>query len=447
MTVSRRSLLAASATLALPAVARADSTTVEFYFPVAVGGPITKIVDELAAGFMKENPDVVLKPVYAGGYTDTLTKAVTAAKSGQAPQLAVLLSTDAYSLIDDELVVPFDTTAEDKAWLASLPVDRAIRVPFDNTADDKAWLANFYPAFMKNGQIAGRVWGVPFQRSTIVLYYNKAAFKEVGLDPETPPATWAEHAEFARKLTKVEDGRTTRWGVQIPATGFTYWLLQALIAENGGEMVSDDGTKVNFNGPAVVQALQYWVDLATKDKSHPPGIVDWGTVPRDFLEGKAAMIWHTTGNLTNIKTNASFPFGVAMLPANKRRGSPTGGGNFYMFKGATPAQQAASLRFLKWVTTPERAAAWGIATGYVATRPDAWATPAMRDYVSGFPAAAVARDQLEFAVPEFSTHDNQKIVTLLDDALQAALLGTKTPQAAMDEAQAAATKVLKPYVR
>ena len=114
---------------------------------------------------------------------------------------------------------------------------------------------------------------------------------------------------------------------------------------------------------------------------------------------------------------------------------------------ATPAQQAASLRFLKWVTTPERAAAWGIATGYVATRPDAWSTPAMKDYVAGFPAAAVARDQLEFAVPEFSTHDNQKIVTLLDDALQAALLGTKTPQAAMDEAQAAATKVLKPYVR
>jgi sn-glycerol 3-phosphate transport system substrate-binding protein len=424
MKITRRSLMAATATLAMPAIARADVATVEFYFPVAVGGPVTKIVDGLTADFMKENPDITLKPVYAGGYSDTLTKAVTATKSGQGPQLAVLLSTDVYSLIDDELIVPFDNTPEDKAWLAS-----------------------FYPAFMKNGEVNGRIWGVPFQRSTIVMYYNKDAFREAGLDPEKPPATWAEHAEFARKLTRRDGDKVTRWGVEIPGDGFTYWLLQAMVAEAGGEMVSANGTKVSLDSPAVVEALQYWVDLGIKDKSHPPGIVAWGTAPRDFLEGKAGMIWHTTGNLTNIRTNAKFDLGVAMLPAGKRRGSPTGGGNFYAFKGASAAQQAAGLRFLKWVTSAERAAAWGIATGYVATRPDAWQTPAMKDYVAGFPAAAVARDQLEFAVPEFSTHDNQRVSQLLDDELQAALLGTKTPKAALDSAQTGATRILRPYVR
>jgi sn-glycerol 3-phosphate transport system substrate-binding protein len=422
MKITRRTLLASAATLALPAIARAETTSVEFYFPVAVGGPVTKIIDGFAADFMKENPDVALKPVYAGSYTETLTKAVTATKSGQGPQLAVLLSTDAFSLIDDDLVVPFD-----------------------NSADDKAWLAGFYPAFMANGQINGRVWGVPFQRSTIVLYYNKAAFAEAGLDPEKPPATWAEHAAFAEKLTKRDGERVTRWGVQIPATGFSYWLLQAMVSEAGGAMVAANGTKVSFTDPAVVAALQYWVDLSTVHHAHAPGMVDWGATPRDFLEGRAAMIWHTTGNLTNIRTNASFPFGVAMLPADKRRGSPTGGGNFYMFKGASPAQQAASLRFLKWVTTPERAAAWGVATGYVATRPDAWETPAMKAYVAGFPAAAVARDQLAFAVPEFSTHDNQRVTQVLDDELEAALLGKKTPAVALAEAQAAATRILRPF--
>ena len=55
---------------------------------------------------------------------------------------------------------------------------------------------------------------------------------------------------------------------------------------------------------------------------HPPGIVEWGTTPKDFFEKKAAMMWTTTGNLTNVKDNAKFPFGVAMLPADKRRGSP-----------------------------------------------------------------------------------------------------------------------------
>ena len=206
MTIRRRTLLAGSAvTLAAPAVLRAQGkTTLQFYFPVAVGGPITKLIDSYATDFMKENPAIELKPIYAGSYVDTLTKAVTATKSGQGPQLAVLLSTDAYSLIDDELVLPFDTLASDGAG--------------------KEWLGGFYPAFMRNGEIDGHIWGIPFKRSTIVMYWNKDAFKDAGLDPDRAPATWDEHANAARTATKRAGDRMTRWGVEIPATGFTYWL-------------------------------------------------------------------------------------------------------------------------------------------------------------------------------------------------------------------------------
>ena len=55
---------------------------------------------------------------------------------------------------------------------------------------------------MENSQTGGKTWGIPFQRSTIVLYYNKEAFKEAGLDPNRPPANWKEMAEYAQKLTK-----------------------------------------------------------------------------------------------------------------------------------------------------------------------------------------------------------------------------------------------------
>ena len=156
-------------------------------------------------------------------------------------------------------------------------------------------------------------------------------------------------------------------------------------------------------------------------------------------------MWTTTGNLTNVKTNAKFDFGVAMLPAQKRRGSPTGGGNFYLFAKTTPEERAAALKFIKWMTTPERAAEWGIKTGYVATRADAWATPAMVDYVKGFPAAAVARDQLPFAVAEFSTHDNERVTKVFNDNLQAAITGKKTPAQAMADAQGEADRLLKAY--
>ena len=157
------------------------------------------------------------------------------------------------------------------------------------------------------------------------------------------------------------------------------------------------------------------------------------------------MMWTTTGNLTNVRNNAKFPFGVAMLPAGKRRGRPTGGGNFYIFKKASREQQAAAFKFAQWMTTPERAAQWCIDTGYVAVRPDAWETPAMKKYVEGFPAAAVARDQLQHAVAELSTHENQRVTKALNDGLQAALTGTKTPEQAMKDAQAEAERMLKPY--
>ena len=129
----------------------------------------------------------------------------------------------------------------------------------------------------------------------------------------------------------------------------------------------------------------------------PPGIVEWGTTPKDFFERKAAMMWTTTGNLTNVRrTTRSSTSASRCCPRSKRRGSPTGGGNFYIFKKATPAQQEAAFKFIKWITTPERAAQWSIDTGYVAVRPDACDTPAMKKYVAEFPPAAVARDQLQY---------------------------------------------------
>ena len=420
-------IAAALALAVLPPVAQAQvPVEVSFSYPVAVGGPITKIIDGLAADFEKENPGIKLKPIYTGTYQDSLTKTLTAVKGGDPPVTAILLSTDMFTLIDEDAIVPFDDLIK--------------------TPDDQAWLKSFYPAFMENSQTGGKTWGIPFQRSTIVLYWNKDAFKEAGLDPNRPPATWKEQVEYAQKLTKRDaSGKVTQWGLQIPSSGFPYWLFQALAIQAGTNLMNPAGTQTYYDRPEVIEGLTYWVDLVKKHKVHPEGIVNWGTTPKDFFEKTVAMMWTTTGNLTNVRTNAKFDFGVAMLPAGKQRGSPTGGGNFYLFKKATPAQRDAAFKFVKWVTTPQRAAQWGIDTGYVAVRADAWETPAMKQYVAGFPAAAVARDQLPFAKAELSTHDNQRVTQALNDGLQAALTGTKTPEQAMKDAQREAERLLRSY--
>ena len=315
-----------------------QATEITFYYPIAVGGPITKIIDGYAEQFGREHPDIKVKPVYTGTYQESIVKALTAHKSNEPPTTAILLSTDMFTLIDEDAIVPWEDLA---------------RAP-----DDQAWMKSFFPAFMKNSQTGGKTWGIPFQRSTIVLYWNKEAFKEVGLDPNKPPTTWAEQVEFARKLTKRDaGGNVSQWGVQVPSSGFPYWLFQGFTTQNDVLLMNEAGNQTFYDKPAVVESLQYWVDLSQKHKVMAPGVIEWGTTPKDFFEKKAAMIWTTTGNLTNIRTNAGFPFGVAMLPAKKHPGSPTGGGNFYIFAKTTPAEQAAALKFAKWATAPQRAAA------------------------------------------------------------------------------------------
>jgi sn-glycerol 3-phosphate transport system substrate-binding protein len=69
----------------------------------------------------------------------------------------------------------------------------------------------------------------------------------------------------------------------------------------------------------------------------------------------------------------------------------------------------------------------------------------MKQYVAGFAPAAVARDQLPFAKAELSTHDNQRVTQALNDGLQAALTGAKTPEQAMKDAQREADRLLRSY--
>ncbi|MNN26630.1 sn-glycerol-3-phosphate-binding periplasmic protein UgpB precursor [compost metagenome] len=157
------------------------------------------------------------------------------------------------------------------------------------------------------------------------------------------------------------------------------------------------------------------------------------------------MMYHTTGNLTNVKKNAAFDFGVSFLPAQKQYGSPTGGGNFYIFKDIDKKKQEAAWKFVKFMTETERAAQWSIDTGYVAVKKSAYETERMKAYAAEFPAALIARDQLEYASAELSTHNNGRIVKILSDSVQAALTNELTPAEALQKAQNEADKALASF--
>ncbi len=397
-------------------------TELTMYYPIAVGGPLTKIVDSMVADFMKENPDIKVNAIYSGNYNDARIKALAALKSGKPAQLSVMFSIDIYELIEQGAIIAFDDVVE--------------------TPEEKTWLDSFYPTLMENGRTAGKTWGIPFQRSTIVMYYNKDAFKAAGLDPDKPPETWEQLVTVGKKLTKA-DG--SQWGVMIPSTGYPYWMFGALTMQNDQVLMNDAGNETYFDSSAVIEALEFWRDLGSKHKIMPSGTIEWGTLRQNFLEGKTAIMWHSTGNLTIVKKKAKFDFGVAMLPASKRRGTPTGGGNFYIFKKTSSSERKAAMRLIRFMTSPERSAEWSMKTGYMGVSQAAYDTSKLKEYVKGFPYAAVARDQLKYATAELATYQTGRVRKALDDAIQAALTGTKTPEAALKEAQALSERLLKQY--
>jgi sn-glycerol 3-phosphate transport system substrate-binding protein len=426
--IRRRTLLTTTAgMLAAPAILRAQTVQkLTFYYPIAVGGPLQAVIDGYCKGFQQET-GITVEPVYSGDYSQTLIKALAAIKSGAGPQFSVLWAAEMHSLVDQDILVSLDEIGLD--------------------ADSKAWLGNFYPAFLANSHADGKTWSVPFQRSVAVFYYNKDAFKDAGLDPENFPTTWAALGSAAEKLTKRDaSGRVTQWGIKIAGDlGNAQWTFGALANQAEQILMNEAGNEVYFSKPKTIEAMAFWRDLAERYHATPAGVSNWPQLSPDFLEGNTAIIQFTTGGLTNFLAKAKFPFGVAGLAGKNSPHTVVGGANMYFFKSASPAERAASLRFARWISQPERAADWSIHTGYIASSPAAYETQAMKDYIAKVPAAGLGRTFLPVATGELSVHENQRVYQVLTDNIQACLGGTKTPEKAMEDAQRDTDRILKSY--
>ncbi|MBS0125381.1 ABC transporter substrate-binding protein [Thetidibacter halocola] len=405
------------------AVSAAD---LEFYFPVGVNAPAVETIQALTDEWAAANPQHNVKAVYAGNYEETTTKALTAAAAGDPPQVAVLLAIDIFTLIEEGAVLPISDIAD--------------------SPEEQEWLAGFYDGFMNDTKFDGKIYSVPFQRSTPVFYYNKDAFREAGLDPEAPPKTWAEMIEMGKTLTKRDaNGNVTQWGTRIPTLGLGgAWLFGGLVVSKGDVLSTETGTEARINTPATIASLEFLQQLSAEGVMAPGGI-SWGDTPKAFLEGQTASMWTSTGNLAFVNENATFDWGVGFLPGGDGPGAPVGGGNFYIFSNTTPEEQEAALDFIKFMTSADAAARWSIATGYVAPRPDTWETPVMKEYAERLPQALVALDQLPHAEREFATFQRAKVTQYLVEAIEGVVTGSKSAADAVTEAQEKADAVLKDY--
>jgi sn-glycerol 3-phosphate transport system substrate-binding protein len=427
----RRAIGGALAVPAAAALARAaqaaDPTEIDLFFPVPVQGKLADEMKKLVDRFNGEHPEIKVTAVYTGSYDDTNLKTRAAIKAGRPPAAVIMSANFVREYVINGEVDPFDPLIEKEGKTPA------------------AYMDTFWAALKPNAVVDGKVYGVPYQNSTPLMYYSVAAFTDAGLDPDKPPTNWAEWLDAAKKLTKPGG---ERWGINFPGTyDYCGWITSALVMQNGGQYYNHDyGGEVYYNAPSSLGALTLLDTLVNKAKVMPPGVSDANTCTSAFFAGRLGTMLLSTGSLSFVRENMKAPYRVAFLPKSVRNAAPIGGASLILPKGNTPERQAAAWSLINWLTSPEIAGHWSRFTGYFAPRKAAYDLPEMKQYLQEHPDAKVALDQLAYAVPWFDTYNTVAVRKAMEDQVQAILSGKTSPADAAAAAQKSADELLRPYV-
>lgn len=393
----------------------AESGPVTITFMEAMSSGTLK--DALAAAtdrFEEANPDITVELVEQPDYGTLNTKIEAEVAAGNAPTLAQVYGSWAVPLADSGVIVSLD----------------------DRVAESE-YYDGFYEGIKANLVLADgeTTWMWPFNKSLYVQYYNENMVQEA-------PTTWDEFAETARAVStdgvvavSVDPGGSGGIGAGTQ-------LVEILAEANGGGAFDDAG-EPTFTDPALVEALQYFVDLkndgALATGANYPGQQALGAETGAF---DLSTVAGYTYNLAAV--GGKFEMGVAPMPAGSAgEANSLSGTNLVMFADATPEQQDAAWQYMEFLTSPAEMAAWAAATGYLPISEDAKNDPAYADYLAENPWVEPVIEQLESAtspVPQPWTNEAQG---MLAAAVAEALAGSATPEDALSSAQDAASALVE----
>ncbi|WP_196258090.1 ABC transporter substrate-binding protein [Pelagibacterium limicola] len=291
---------------------------------------------------------------------------------------------------------------------------------------------SYFPGPLASVMWEGRLFGVPKATNTIALYYNKDLFRAAGLDPDSPPETWDELVETARTLN---DPANNVYGLAFSARaneeGTFQFLPWAQMAGGGYD---------NLNAPGVVEALELWKTILDERLASPDTLTrgQWDSTGT-FNSGNAAMVISGPWELNRMLAEAQFDWGVALLPVpheGAERSSAMGDFNWAIF--ATSKHPEEAFQALEYFASqdPRLFPEWG----QLPARADV-DLPETGDALKDA-ALKVFLEQLQYAQPRGPHPEWPQISRAIQTAIQSALTGQMSAQAALDQAQATVDGIL-----
>ena len=358
-----------------------EGTEISFWH--SMGGVNGQAIDALVEKFNTENEfGITVNAQYQGEYDDSLNKLKSAQIGNMGADLVQVYEIGSRFMIESGWITPMQEMIDADGYdMSSIEPNLAAYY----TIDDK-------------------LYSMPFNSSTPIMYYNKDMFEKAGIT-EVPDSLEAIEEVGEQLLNKGGAG-------ELISLGIYGWFFEQFMGKQGLDYANNENgrkeaaTAVAFdeNGGAA-NILTAWKSLY--DKGYAPNVGKGGDAGlADFSAGKSAITLGSTAFLKQIlqDVNGKFEVGTAYFPKVKSSdegGVSIGGASLWALNNNDPKKARATWEFIKFLVSSESQAYWNAQTGYFPVTTDAHEEQVFKDNIAKYPQFQTAIDQLHDSSPEY----------------------------------------------
>jgi sn-glycerol 3-phosphate transport system substrate-binding protein len=395
-------------------------------------------VNDLAKQFNESQKDYKVVPTFKGVYDESMTAAIAAFRSGNAPHILQVFEVGTATMMASKgATVPVGKVMQDAG------------VAFDPKAYIPA-VAGYYTA--PNGQMLS----FPFNSSTTIFYYNKDAFKKAGLNPDVAPKTWPEVFAAAKKLK--ESGHscpmTLAWQGWTQLESFSTWHNVEFATEHNGLSANGYKARMKINSPLHVKHIDNLAAAAKAGEFVYKGRAS--TSQASFTAGECAMIQTSSGFYGDVAKNAKFNYALAPLPYYPDvKGAPQntviGGASLWVMAGKKAEEYKGVAKFFEFLSQTKVQAASHQRTGYLPVTMAAYDLTEKSGFYAKNPGTDTAVTQMIRKVTDNSRGirlgNYVQIRTIEDEELEQVWAGKKTGKQALDSIVSRGNELLARFER
>jgi sn-glycerol 3-phosphate transport system substrate-binding protein len=379
----------------LPLTVFAEPVTIDFWHSFSAGTNLECIETIISDFNALHEGEYEVVGTFQGNYADILSKLTVGYTAGECPAVSFVDSVDTPQLTANGMLVNLSEYA---------------------AANDPEFdFGQYIPGLMNYGTGPDGFYALPCGRSTPLMYVN-LDIVEAATGAKTVPAT---RTELVATLEAVRDNCPDKIPFMCP---MVCWYFANFLTSSGGHFLSADGEKSYFAvDEGGLKSFSFWKSLADNGLYKAP-TVDGANSVEQFINGDVAIIYESTGNLTNITKNATFDMTAAYLVKDTQYSVATGGNNLVMPNTISDAEKAGAWEFMKYATSLEVNAFINKNTGYMLNNVNSASLPQVQELWAENPLFKVAYDQLEYVddqyVSPYFASLNLEVVALLQQMLQ-----------------------------